>query len=464
MVDFRPLLFANALVLMLLVAAGFSSLQTGSSERPQFATTVESWVQSLRGASEAATEAAGDAAETEEPSVATVQPQSESAAPGPFEDQVPPANERVTAKVQQPEVQQPEIQPPAQRVEPVKPDVIDVELDPPPAQLADELEIRPIEPRPEAAPEPTTASLVVRSNVYNDSVTINGREYGSTRLNLELEPGKYQIVVNKDGHRRWQQTVSLQAGDEQRIFAELEAFTTVQYRDGIWRGGLKTGDGTYEDETGLTYTGEFRDGVFHGQGRAEFPDGRRYDGDWVNGQPDGRGTLRLPNGDIYSGGFANGAYSGEGTLTTDAGDIFTGSWARGSLNGRGTLTAADGMLYVGGFRNGQYHGEGTLTYPDGRHYEGGFADGLFHGKGVLILSDGKKYEGNFMEGKYHGAGDLLNPNGSRITANFRYGEPYGQVRLTTAEGEVFTARSSEPGVCYRENSYRATQCPPMPGW
>ncbi|MEC9084898.1 MAG: PEGA domain-containing protein, partial [Pseudomonadota bacterium] len=108
--------------------------------------------------------------------------------------------------------------------------------------------------------------------------------------------------------------------------------------------------------------------------------------------------------------------------------------------------------------------QGALTYPDGRSYEGEFSNGEFHGKGSEVFADGKKYDGQYMEGKFHGKGLLRNPNGSSIEATFRHGEPYGQVRLTTAAGEVFTARTTEPGVCYREKSYRATQCPQLEGW
>jgi hypothetical protein len=59
---------------------------------------------------------------------------------------------------------------------------------------------------------------------------------------------------------------------------------------------------------------------------------------------------------------------------------------------------------------------------------------------------------------------MLNPNGSKITGTFKDGKPFGKATLTTSEGEVFTARSSEPGVCYRLKSYRATECPKLEGW
>ena len=90
--------------------------------------------------------------------------------------------------------------------------------------------------------------------------------------------------------------------------------------------------------------------------------------------------------------------------------------------------------------------------------------GAFHGTGAEVFASGKKYEGEYIEGKFHGKGLLKNPNGSSIEATFRHGEPYGQVRLTTAAGEIFTARTTEPGVCYRDKSYRATECPKLEGW
>ncbi|MEX2474217.1 MORN repeat-containing protein [Marinobacter sp.] len=118
-----------------------------------------------------------------------------------------------------------------------------------------------------------------------------------------------------------------------------------------------------------------------------------------------------------------------------------GNWIGGVKTGDGTYEDSHGLRYEGHFVDGQFHGQGSLTYPDGRHYEGEFSNGHFHGKGLL-----------------------RNPSGISIEATFNQGEPYGQVRLTTAAGEIFTARTKEPGVCYRDKSYRATQCPQLKGW
>ncbi|MDI9245824.1 PEGA domain-containing protein [Marinobacter sp. CHS3-4] len=465
MVDIRPLLFINALALMLLVTAGFASVREDISKAPDVAQQQEPDL------SDAVAQANEDTHQTndsvfldEEPpsagkptdSVSDTPVATGSASAGsekstrveakPFAIDSMPDDSQLLAKAE-----------PVAAMAPTLSDATPEPSLPKPAA-------KPPEPvKPEPAP-PKTGLLVLRSNVVGDQVSINGKNYGATRLDLELDPGKYDVVIRKNGYQPWQKTITLSAGDETTLVGRLEAYTRVNYRDGTWIGGVKTGDGTLENSKGLRYEGHFVDGKFHGEGTAWYPDGSKYEGDWQSGQRHGEGTWRSADSTRYTGQFRNDQFSGQGTLTMANGDILTGQWAEGKLNGHGSLTTSDGMLYVGGFRNDEFHGEGTLTYPDGRLYEGEFSNGEFHGKGKEVFADGKQYEGQYIEGSFHGKGLLSNPNGSSIQATFRYGEPYGKVRLTTAAGEVFTARTTEPGVCYRDKSYRATQCPKLEGW
>ncbi|QSP93470.1 PEGA domain-containing protein [Marinobacter salinisoli] len=459
MVDVRPLLFANALAFMLLVTAGFASVredteQTITDQVPSMEATVAAVTEEARIAQWDSTVFA-EAPVFAEPALeqtATVNQAPDSgsdaadestrdtssalSAPAPFE--LLPMQEEPSLLAY---------------AEPVMAMNSGTDIAPAP------------ETRKEPEPEPpATGKLILRSNVVGDDVTINGKHYGQTRLDLEMKPGRYAITISKPGYQDWSQTVRLEAGKEMTLIGRLKAFTNVDFRKGTWVGGVKTGDGTYQGKDGLRYEGHFINGKFHGEGTAWYPDGTRYDGQWNNGLRHGDGTWRSADGSIYSGEFAADQFNGKGTLTMASGDILTGHWQDGRLNGQGSLTTAEGMLYVGGFRSDEFHGQGALTYPDGRHYEGQFSNGTFHGTGTEVFADGKKYEGQYIDGKFHGKGLLLNPNGSSIEATFRHGEPYGQVRLTTAAGEIFTARTSEPGVCYRDKSYRATQCPKLEGW
>jgi hypothetical protein len=309
-----------------------------------------------------------------------------------------------------------------------------------------------------------TGKLIIRSNVTDDTVLVNGKPYGPTKLELELTPGAYLIEVAKSGYQSWKANVDVRRGTTQTINANLEQFTKVSYKNGVWENGIKTGEGHYLEEGKLEYTGSFVNGKFHGSGSIRYANGMKYQGQWFEGRMQGKGTLTTTEGDTYVGEMNDNKFNGDGTLTKATGDIYTGFWIDGVLNGQGSLTTKGGLLYVGGFADNLFHGNGSLTYPDGGHYEGSFSNGMFHGKGVETYANGKKYVGQFIEGLYHGNGEILNPNGSKITGTFKDGKPFGKATLTTAEGEVFTARSTEPGVCYREKSYRATECPQLDGW
>jgi hypothetical protein len=70
-------------------------------------------------------------------------------------------------------------------------------------------------------PEPKV-DLTVRSNVYDDTVYIDGQAQGSTRLDLELAPGLHAVRVEKEGHLPYEQQVELRAGENVTVQAQLE--------------------------------------------------------------------------------------------------------------------------------------------------------------------------------------------------------------------------------------------------
>ncbi|MBF0264427.1 MAG: SUMF1/EgtB/PvdO family nonheme iron enzyme [Gammaproteobacteria bacterium] len=69
---------------------------------------------------------------------------------------------------------------------------------------------------------PVDATLTIRSNLNGDTVTINGEDKGSTRLDLKLKPGIYEIEVSKDGYSTWEQSIKLVAGVNQTVYAKLK--------------------------------------------------------------------------------------------------------------------------------------------------------------------------------------------------------------------------------------------------
>lgn len=444
MVDIRPMLFAQALLLMLIVLAGFGSIQRGTetlSNQKSLATASPANTKQPTAPDQSAREVA---AETTTPpsndavASAPVAPEPEQTDLQATVTETPAAPQAdtsaaLTASSAETGATEPAIT--TETVTTVSQAQTAMETPPSPEVAATAI------PEPAQAPQITTGKLIVRSNVSGDMVLINGKVFGPTKMEIDLPAGTYDVEVTKSGFAPWKQQVSVRNGEEAMLHARLEGLAGLAAsRPLAALPPVRTVRAPTTTDNGSTAA------------TAE------------SAPENGPGTARAANGDSYTGMFKNGKYNGEGTLTKSNGDVQSGLWVDGQLSGQGTITARDGTLYVGALLNGKYHGEGSLTFPDGRHYQGGFSNGKYHGKGMETFKTGKSYSGQFMDGKYHGQGEIRNPNGSKIASTFRYGKPFGQATLTTPEGEVFTARTNEPGVCYRENSYRATQCPPMEGW
>ena len=141
----------------------------------------------------------------------------------------------------------------------------------------------------------------------------------------------------------------------------------------------KTADEDVRNATGILFysnggyfIGTFRGGLKCGKGTIQDEDGRIRIGEWKNDRQTGGGIafkkyaagLRL-----YLGEFLNDQYNGEGTLM----EYKNGCWT---------------LLYSGTWRNGTYSGTGLLHLGDEKYYLGEFQDGLQNGKGETVDKDG----------------------------------------------------------------------------
>lgn len=117
------------------------------------------------------------------------------------------------------------------------------------------------------------ASLTVRSNVYGDRVYIDGQEMGSTRLDVELAPGRHSVRVEKDGYLPYEKTVELEAGRDTLIRASLSREAVAVERtepvrsDDLLSAGVYDvlrGSGFDELLLGGTVTSDRRPGSKHG--------------------------------------------------------------------------------------------------------------------------------------------------------------------------------------------------------
>jgi len=78
---------------------------------------------------------------------------------------------------------------------------------------------------------PQEAQLTVRSNVRGDTVYIDGQEMGSTRLDVELVPGNYNVRVEKEGYEPHKEEINLEPGSSFTVHASLRKRTDLQHDD-----------------------------------------------------------------------------------------------------------------------------------------------------------------------------------------------------------------------------------------
>ncbi|MBD1558092.1 PEGA domain-containing protein [Vibrio sp. S9_S30] len=57
------------------------------------------------------------------------------------------------------------------------------------------------------------ANITVRSDQYNDDVTVNGVKYGSTPVELVLPAGRHQITVSKEGFETYNRQITINGND-----------------------------------------------------------------------------------------------------------------------------------------------------------------------------------------------------------------------------------------------------------
>ncbi len=260
------------------------------------------------------------------------------------------------------------------------------------------------------------AQLIVRADVEDAEIAINGRKVGSVPMQIEIKPGSYRVRVSREGYADWNSKVDLAAGDEKTLTVALAKKlevaaakpatpppepgsepepsrpraqepeapkprvpeTQTASRSGqspnCLRGNCENGEGTYRYSDGSEYSGEFRNAKMHGEGTYTYAGrGEKYVGDWRNGVINGQGTYYYRSGNRYQGEWRNGKKSGQGTYTYANGDKYVGDFENDQPNGQGTYHYSTGDRYVGEWRNGRKNGQGIL-YENGQKIVGEWRD------------------------------------------------------------------------------------------
>ena len=168
----------------------------------------------------------------------------------------------------------------------------------------------------------------------------------------------------------------------------------------------KTGDwnncyGSYTDQDGDEYLGEWKDNQFNGKGAWTSADGGKYSGQFKDGTMHGQGTLISAQRDKYVGKFKNGKKHGKGSYSWINGDKYLGEYKDNNEHGKGTFTwENNGDKYIGEWKNGYANGQGTMFFGDGDKYLGEWKDSQFNGQGTFTYADGRIEEGIFKDNKF----------------------------------------------------------------
>jgi len=87
--------------------------------------------------------------------------------------------------------------------------------------------------------------------------------------------------------------------------------------------------------------------LYHGEGTFKDDAGNVYTGQWQDGQRNGKGVMTWANGDRYEGEFAGDLRHGQGTFIKADGTRYSGVWEYDHLTGDVTVADAGGKITIG---------------------------------------------------------------------------------------------------------------------
>ena len=100
------------------------------------------------------------------------------------------------------------------------------------------------------------------------------------------------------------------------------------------------------------------------------------------------GTFTNDSGFKYVGEWKANKQHGQGAAIFADGDKYVGEFKDGKRNGQGTYTFVDGTTQTGEWRDEKQHGQGITAFFDGRKYVGEYKDHKFSGRGIFYLANG----------------------------------------------------------------------------
>jgi hypothetical protein len=231
------------------------------------------------------------------------------------------------------------------------------------------------------------------------------------------------------------------------------AFSVIPYRNGSYKGGVKSKyshvrHGFGEFETNKTrHQGEWKDNKEHGFGvfvvnpnHRRGLEGYRCEGEWKDGEMNGYGTCVFTSGDSYRGHNLNSEFDGYGVYShVSTGGVSKCEYKNGIKDGFGTYES-NNMSHSGLYSNDKFvRGRGTIQSPAGTYVgdlKGYATKTLKHGNGTYTYANGDVYEGQFKNDKQYGKGKLTMPDGTVQEGIWSGDKLTGEVTYPGAAGPV----------------------------
>jgi len=313
----------------------------------------------------------------------------------------------------------------------------------------------------------------------------DGEKYvGEFKDGSKTGQGTYTYADGEVWQGQWKNDVWVSgkkyaAGEYNPAAAEGKSGSDTCLDNEIWDNCV----GSYTDENGHSYTGEWKNNFPHGKGTYAYANGAKYVGEVKDGKMDGQGTLtyREADGGKYVGQFkvstkyTSAKYVGElkDAYTEADGGKYVGEFKDDELNGQGTMFFADGRLWFGQFSDGRWvegqkfaagAGDSVIdlikagtdvclktdevwencvasrTEEDGNIYTGEWKNNKHDGKGTYSLKDGRKYVGEFKDGKKDGQGTFTwtgKWSGQKYVGEWKDNNYHGQGTMTYISGDKY---------------------------
>lgn len=208
----------------------------------------------------------------------------------------------------------------------------------------------------------------------------------------------------------------------------VDGYGSKDYDEGNYEGffekGKRTGPGTMQYNSGMTYVGEWKNDKIEGFGFFSNPEGNPVTiiGFFDDAKLIGKGMKLMNDNTIAAGIYENdilnemydfdfngveiGCAFGDcfeyyGRFIWETGDQFNGFFTNSNMN-FGTYIFADGGTYIGSFDSESFLSKvGIYVYPNGDFYFGNWSKGEFNGLGIYSYAeDGKYSAGEWKKSKF----------------------------------------------------------------